>query len=175
MLEHDWYPEPLPETVTIGPRSWCHSSFAFLHYRSARPNGVRVGHDSGIYKGTFFDLGPDGEVEIGNYCAIVSAIFSTNSRIVVGDYSFVSHDVVLADSWVAVPFEAAGTRKNAGAVLLGSNCWVGARAVLLGGAKIGDDAIVGAGAVVDFEVPPGATVVGNPGRIVSPRRVGPRR
>ena len=31
-----------------------------LHYRSQRPSGVTVGNDSGIYNGTFFDLGPDG-------------------------------------------------------------------------------------------------------------------
>jgi acetyltransferase-like isoleucine patch superfamily enzyme len=38
--------------------------------------------------------------------------------------------------------------------------------VLLAGAQIGDGAIVGAGAVVDFEVPPGAVAAGNPARIV---------
>jgi acetyltransferase-like isoleucine patch superfamily enzyme len=49
---------------------------------------------------------------------------------------------------------------------IGRNAWIGARAVLLAGAQIGDDAIVGAGAVVDFEVPPGAVAAGNPARIV---------
>jgi acetyltransferase-like isoleucine patch superfamily enzyme len=39
--------------------------------------------------------------------------------------------------------------------------------VLLPGARLGDGVIVGAGAVVDFEVPPYAVVAGNPARIVS--------
>ena len=36
MLEHDWFPEPLPENVIFGERSWCYSSFAFAHYRLER-------------------------------------------------------------------------------------------------------------------------------------------
>jgi acetyltransferase-like isoleucine patch superfamily enzyme len=167
MLEHDWYPEPLPGNVTLGERSWCYSSFAFVHYESRKPAGLKVGHDSGIYHRTFFDLGASGEVEIGNYCAIVGAIFSTNARIEVGDYTFISHDVVLADSFAAVPFSSRLKSSGGTVITLGENCWVGARAVLLAGAKIGDNAIVGAAAVVDFEVPAGATVVGNPGRIVA--------
>ena len=166
MLEHDWFPVPVPENVTFGRRSWCYSSFAFVHYRSRKSSGVRVGCDSGIYHRTFFDLGPDGEVEIGDYCAIVGAIFSTNARIVIGDYSFISHDVVLADTFAAVPFQSGSRPADRTVISLGQNCWVGARAVLLSGARIGDNAVIGAAAVVDFEVPPGATVAGNPARVI---------
>jgi acetyltransferase-like isoleucine patch superfamily enzyme len=35
---------------------------------------------------------------------------------------------------------------------------------------IGDDAIVGAGAVVTKNVPPGVTVIGNPARLYEPPR-----
>jgi serine acetyltransferase len=41
--------------------------------------------------------------------------------------------------------------------------------VLLAPARIGSDAIVGAAAVVDFDVPPGCVVAGNPARIVRRR------
>ena len=171
-LPHDWFPRPLPDNVVIGERSWCYSSFAFLHYRSRRPCGVRVGSDSGIYNGTFFDLGPDGEVEIGNFATLVGAIISTNSRVVIGDYAFLAHEVVLADSFAARPHEkkdAPTTRENGkmAGILLGNNCWIGARSVLLSGAVIGEGAIIGAGALVDFEVPPYTVVAGNPAQIVS--------
>ena len=43
-LTHDWYPDPLPANVTIGERSWLHSSYAFLHCR-ARPGAVKIGRD----------------------------------------------------------------------------------------------------------------------------------
>lgn len=173
MLPHDWFPRPLPANVVIGERSWCYSSFSCSHYRSRRPCGVRVGHDSGIYHGTFFDLGPDGEVEIGNYATVVGAIISTNARVVIGDYAFISHEVVLADSFAAQPFaeQSATETRNISVptttnIQLAKNCWIGARAVLISGAFVGEGAIVGAAAVVDFTVPPYAIVAGNPARIV---------
>jgi len=43
---------------------------------------------------------------------------------------------------------------------------IGAGAVVLPGLTIGENAVVGAGAVVTHDVPAGATVVGNPARIV---------
>ena len=168
-LEHDWFPEPLPTNVFLGERSWCYSSFAFLHFRSQRPQALSVGHDTGIYHGSFFDLGPNGEVQIGNFCTLVGAIISTNARIEIADYALIAHEVVLADSPVAAP---AGLRASAElahapntVISLGENCWIGARAVLLAGARIGPGAIVAAGAVVDFEVPPYALVAGNPAKI----------
>jgi acetyltransferase-like isoleucine patch superfamily enzyme len=176
-LPHDWFPAPLPGNVVIGERSWCYSSFSCLHYRSKRPCGVRVGHDSGIYNGTFFDLGPDGEVEIGNYTTLVGAIISTNSRVVIGDYAFLAHEVVLADSFAATPYSTQGNvNQDVGycdcytAIVLGRNCWIGARAVLLSGTVIGEGSIVGAGALVDFEVPPFAVVAGNPARVIGQTR-----
>jgi acetyltransferase-like isoleucine patch superfamily enzyme len=173
MLPHDWFPKALPSNVALGERSWCYSSFAFLHYRSRRPRGATVGHDTGIYHGSFFDLGPEGEVEIGNFCTLVGAIISTNARVVIGDYAFLAHEVVLADSFAAAPWTSPDAELTAGgadprplAIEIGPNSWIGARAMLLSGARIGEGAIIGAAALVDFEVPPYAVVGGNPARIV---------
>jgi acetyltransferase-like isoleucine patch superfamily enzyme len=168
-LAHDWFPGPLPAGVEIGPRSWVHSAHAFQHYRSRRDPGVRIGHDSGVYVGTYFELGPEGEVEIGDYCSVVGAIIATNGRVVIGSHSFVAHEVVIADDAAATPPDAvpAGARRSGACVEIGDTAWVGTRALLLDGARIGAGAIVGAGAVVDFEVPPGAVVAGNPARVVA--------
>ncbi len=168
-LPHDWFPCPLPPNVAIGPRSWVYSSFAFLHCESRRPCAVRVGHDSGVYHGTFFELGAGGEVEVGDYCSVVGAIIRTDRRVVIEDYALVSHEVVIADSFAPVPPGACGD-SDPGAppvsVAIRRNAWVGARAILLGGADVGAGAIVGAGAVVDFPVPAFAIVAGNPARVV---------
>jgi acetyltransferase-like isoleucine patch superfamily enzyme len=44
---------------------------------------------------------------------------------------------------------------------------IGSGATILGGLRIGKGAMVGAGAVVTRDVPPGATVVGNPAHVVN--------
>ena len=171
VLPHDWFPQPLPPNVIIGERSWCYSSFSCLHYRSRQPCGVRIGHDSGIYSGSFFDLGPEGEVDIGNFVTLVGAIICTNSRVVIRDFAFLAHEVVLAEQFAAKPYaETTHTPHGLGdprpGIVVGPNTWIGARAVLLSGASIGEGAIVGAFAVVDFDVPPYAIVAGNPARVV---------
>lgn len=50
---------------------------------------------------------------------------------------------------------------------LGSNVIVGAGAKVLGGFMVGDGAKIGSNAVVTKPVPPGATAVGNPARIIA--------
>lgn len=54
------------------------------------------------------------------------------------------------------------------APVVGDRVNVGVGALIIGPYRIGDDAVVGAGAVVVDDVPAGATVVGNPARVVTP-------
>jgi serine O-acetyltransferase len=53
---------------------------------------------------------------------------------------------------------------------LGNNVVIGTGAVVLGAISVGDGARIGSGSVVVKSVPPGATVVGIPGRVVEDRR-----
>ncbi len=175
-LDGDWWPEPVPGNVTIGERCYFYSSFAFRHYRSVEPTGVRVGDDTGIYEGTCFDLGPHGSVHIGSYGTLVAPIFATNGPVRIGDYAFIAHDVFIADDPAAVPPEARGDLEAPSPeILIGDNVWIGTKAVVLAGARLGEGAIVGAGSVVDFEVPDFAVVAGNPSRIVGSSPPGGRR
>ncbi len=52
-------------------------------------------------------------------------------------------------------------------IRIGRNVWIGGGAIILPGITIGDDAIIGAGSVVTRDVPPSATVLGNPARVYS--------
>lgn len=52
------------------------------------------------------------------------------------------------------------------APILGDRVDVGVSAIILGGVKIGDGAIIGAGAVVVKDVPAYAVVAGNPARVI---------
>lgn len=64
------------------------------------------------------------------------------------------------------PVPSSGVRP----VVLGDDVWVGARATILKGVRIGDRSIVGAASVVTRDVPPDAVVAGNPARVI--RRLG---
>jgi acetyltransferase-like isoleucine patch superfamily enzyme len=170
VMAHDWFPRPLPPNVQLADRSWLYSSFAFVHCDSEQPAALHLGRSSGIYAG-FFDLGPDGAVVIGEYCTLVEVIIATNRRVSIGDYCFLSHEVVIADSPYAMPWRDAGIRLTGTAdagIVLEDDVWIGAGAILIAGAHIGTGSIVGAGAVIDFEVPPGVIVAGNPARVVGP-------
>jgi maltose O-acetyltransferase len=57
--------------------------------------------------------------------------------------------------------------ENGKPVRIGSNVWIGGGAIILPGVIIGDDAVVGAGSVVTRNVPAGATVAGNPARVLN--------
>jgi serine O-acetyltransferase len=50
--------------------------------------------------------------------------------------------------------------------VIGDDVWIGPHAVIIGGIRIGDGAIVGAGSIVTKEVPAHCIVVGNPARIL---------
>ena len=50
---------------------------------------------------------------------------------------------------------------------IGARVWIGSKAIILEGCKcIGDDVVVGAGAVIAKDVPANSVVVGNPGRVI---------
>ena len=54
-------------------------------------------------------------------------------------------------------------------VKIGAFAWIGGGAIILPGVTVGEDAVVGAGSIVTHDVPPGATVAGNPARLLPGR------
>lgn len=54
-------------------------------------------------------------------------------------------------------------------VVIEDDVWIGTRAIILAGTRVGRGAVVGAGAVVTKSVPPYAIVGGNPARIIRMR------
>ncbi|MFA9432510.1 sugar O-acetyltransferase [Egicoccus sp. AB-alg2] len=51
-------------------------------------------------------------------------------------------------------------------IILGDNVWLGGGVIVCPGVTIGDDTVVGAGAVVTRDLPAGVVAVGNPARIL---------
>ena len=60
-----------------------------------------------------------------------------------------------------------GRWESAEPIRIGSRCWLGANAVILPGVQLGDQVVVGAGAVVTRSFPPGTVVAGVPARALS--------
>lgn len=58
-----------------------------------------------------------------------------------------------------------------GDVVIGDGVWIGFRAIILPGVKIGEGAVIGAGSVVTKNVEPYAIVAGNPAKKVGERSV----
>lgn len=51
-------------------------------------------------------------------------------------------------------------------VIIGENCWIGEKVIILPGITIGDNSIVGAGSIVTRDIPPNTIAVGNPARVI---------
>lgn len=168
-VQHEWF-GPLPPNVAIGGWSTLYSSYAFVHCESSLPQAVRVGHHTGIYWGSFFDLGPHGSAEIGDYTTLASPIVSTNGPVRIGSHCLFAWGSVVADSFAAVPPDARPDAGESAPIVIEDNVWVGARSAVIGGVRVGEGAIIAACAIVDFDVEPYAVVAGDPARIVGHRR-----
>ncbi|MBE5033948.1 acyltransferase [Gallalistipes aquisgranensis] len=49
---------------------------------------------------------------------------------------------------------------------IGKRCFIGANAIIMCGVRIGDNVVVGSGAIVTKDVPSGCIVAGNPAKII---------
>ena len=125
-------------------------------------------HDSKIgdltYTGQFTAIH---SANVGKYCSIAFGV----------DIGAASHDMTCTSTLPMAHFDFARTGrldKTAHADLstrcfVGNDVWIGAHAIILGDVKVGDGAVVGAGAVVTKNVPPYAIVAGVPARIIKYR------
>jgi serine O-acetyltransferase len=89
------------------------------------------------------------------------------SGIVIGETAEVGNDVLMYQGSGLAGTSSAKEKRHP---TIGNNVVIGAGAVVLGAITVGDGAKIGAGSVVVRPVPPGATVVGIPGRIVEDGR-----
>jgi serine O-acetyltransferase len=71
---------------------------------------------------------------------------------------FFSCDSVIGHNCIIYQNVTIGSREN-GAPSIGNNCIIGAGAILIGKIKIGDNCKIGAGCVVSIDIPDNSTVV----------------
>jgi acetyltransferase-like isoleucine patch superfamily enzyme len=128
--------------------------------------GCRVG--DGTRVGTFVEIQKGARV--GARCKISSHTFICEG-VTIEDEVFVGHGVTFindrrprATREDGAPQTEADWKLERTVVRRGAS--IGSNATILGGVEIGERATVGAGAVVTRNVPAGATVAGNPARII---------
>ena len=63
----------------------------------------------------------------------------------------------------------AGHPATRGPIVVGSDVWIGYRATILSGTRVGNGAVIGAGSVVTGEIPAYAIAAGNPCRVIRHR------
>lgn len=124
--------------------------------------GCRIG--SGTRVGAFVEV--QRGATIGSHCKIQSHTFICDG-VRIGDGVFVGHGVTfINDKRPRATNDAGRLQTEADWDLLETvvedRASIGSGATILGGVRIGAGAQVGAGAVVTKDVPPRATVVGNP-------------
>ncbi len=87
----------------------------------------------------------------------------------VGDGTHINYGVTMTRTQLGQFVTVAPGVTICGDVTIGDRVFIGAGAVITNLLDIGDDAVIGAGSVVLHDVPAGATVVGNPARIIKGR------
>ena len=116
---------------------------------------------------------PGGEIRMGENCYVgPNAVLFGAGEIHMGDHVLVSPGVVIAShqhSFGERDRPMAQQPIRFAPVVIEDDVWIGANATVLPGVRIGEGAVVGAGAVVTGDVPPGAVVMGIPARVVRER------
>jgi acetyltransferase-like isoleucine patch superfamily enzyme len=178
----EWDYSELPGNVRLGRGCWIERPQSFERFRSTRTPGAALGDRVIVYGWSVFNVEPSGAVSVGDDSVLVGAVFMCQEEIVLGRGVVVSYQVTIADSdfhprdpalrrqdaEASAPFgdRAARPEIESRPVRIGDGAWIGIGAIVLKGTQIGAGARVGAGAVVTADVPAGATVQGNPARVV---------
>lgn len=129
--------------------------------------GTRIGTYVEVQKG----------VTIGSRCKVQSHTFVCEG-VSIGNEVFVGHGVVfINDKHPRATNDAGNLQTEAdwelSRTVIEDRASIGSGAIVLGGVRVGAEAMVGAGAVVTRDVAPGGTVAGNPARPIAERRPAP--
>jgi len=180
-LPQDWYPGIIPSNVRVCETAYLGTSYSFHAYHSTASIGLRLGRGASLDK-TVLDVGPNGQVSLGDFAFVSSARIICDSEVEIRDYVLIGWNAIIMDSY-RVPWDLVMRRHElertsldpkrrlehaslARPVRIGPDVWIGFETCILPGVIIGEGSIVGARSVVTENVPPFTVVAGNPTRIV---------
>ena len=116
---------------------------------------------------TYGDIKPfifnhDYTLRIGSLCSIAPDV----SFVLSGDHH-INH--LATFPFYSKVIDGRNEATSKGDIEVADDVWIGVSAIILSGVKIGQGAIIGAGAVVTKDVPPYAIVGGNPAKVIKYR------
>jgi acetyltransferase-like isoleucine patch superfamily enzyme len=133
--------------------------------------GITIGEGVFLGRGTILSC-KNGDIEVGDHVnmGFFCEIFS-GSSVVVGRHGLFAAQVYLVGGGHDFEGDAPvieQSRSSLG-IRLDENVWLGTSAKVLDGVRIGRDVVVGAGAVVNRDLPDGAVAAGVPARVLRTR------
>jgi acetyltransferase-like isoleucine patch superfamily enzyme len=163
-----------------------HDLFRFQFVKLLRGNKLKAGGWNALGPGSVFTLAGSlevgyrtsfgrlvyvhvlGSVKLGSHCFINDCV-----RIVCHEHIEMGDNVLIA-SGVSIYDHDHSSELRSGSLVfegyttapirIGSNVWIGDKAILLKGVSIGDNTIIGAGSVVTSNIPANCVAAGNPCR-----------
>lgn len=123
--------------------------FTFSPTKYAKKIGVTIGNDVSLMTWRFGS--EPWLIRIGNHVRVTSGV------------RFITHD---GGSWVFRQQDKYKNVKNFGKIVIENNCFIGNCVIILPGVTIGENSVIGAGAVVSRDIPPNSVAVGVPARVI---------
>jgi UDP-3-O-[3-hydroxymyristoyl] glucosamine N-acyltransferase len=102
-----------------------------------------------------------GTIKIGNHTYFRMSTITCTRSIELGNDVIVSAQALLIDH---DGYGLDGNPAISKSIKIGNHVWIGMRAMILKGVTIGDNSVVGAGAIVTKDVEPNIIVAGNPAK-----------
>jgi acetyltransferase-like isoleucine patch superfamily enzyme len=114
-------------------------------------------------------------IQIGDYCLISPGVKIQAARSIdIGNNCMIGADASISDSdWHGLYNRLRPFGRATQPVKLHDNVWVGERAIICKGVTIGENSVIGAGAVVTKDVEANVVVAGNPAKVI--KRINPKR
>jgi acetyltransferase-like isoleucine patch superfamily enzyme/coenzyme F420-reducing hydrogenase beta subunit len=150
-------------SLTMGKQqvSTSHKETRLLLEKNAK---MTVNGNFTMYADSYIRVVQNGKLNLGSGFINEGVQITCASKISIGKGCVIARDVVIRDydgHTIDIP-----NYEIAKPIEIGNHVWIGNRAMVLKGVRIGDGAIIAAGAVVTKDVPAMSVVVGVPAKIV---------